>query len=85
MIIKQKTKFSVGQTVYWLVGCQLGALVKSGKITEIEYHIADGKNDFYFYRTDNGFPLTENRIFATPKEANDKLYEIQKYLENKFD
>lgn len=85
MLIKHNTKFSIGDTVYYLQPNRaLGFVeVKENKIASVELYI-DKERTVWFYRLEgDACAYFERRLFKTPKEVNDVAYKINKYLTNK--
>lgn len=85
MLIKRDTKFSVGDTVYYLQPNRASGdvEVKENTIAKIEFYI-DKEKTVWFYRLEgDACAYIERRLFKTPKEANNVAYKINKYLTNK--
>lgn len=85
MIIKHNTKFSIGDTVYYLQPNRAfgDVEVKENKIATIEIFI-DQEKMVWFYRLEgDACAYLERRLFKTPKEANDVASKMNKYLTNK--
>lgn len=85
MIIKHNTKFSIGDTAYYLQPNRAFGFVevKENTIATIEFYI-DKEKTVWFYRLEgDACAYFERRLFKTPKEANDVAYKMNKYLTNK--
>lgn len=85
MLIKQNTKFSIGDTAYYLQPNKAfgNVEVKENTIATIEIFI-DQEKTVWFYRLEgDACAYFERRLFKTPKEANDVAHKINKYLSNK--
>lgn len=85
MIIKQNTKFGVGDTVYYLTHNRTfgNVEVKENTIATIEIFIYKEKTVWFYKLTGDVCAYLERRLFKTPKEANDVAYKMNKYLTNK--
>ena len=84
MLIKRDTKFSVGDTVYYLRPNRAFGFVevKENKIATIEFYV-DKEKTVWFYRLEgDACAYFEIRLFKTPKEANDIAKKMNKYLSN---
>lgn len=85
MIIKHNTKYSIGDTVYYLQPNRAfgDVEVKENTISTIEFY-TDREKTVWLYRLDgDACAYLERRLFKTPKEANDVAHKMNKYLTNK--
>lgn len=85
MIIKQNTKFGVGDTVYYLTPNRAfgNVEVKENTIATIEIFVDQEKTVWFYRLTGDACAYIERRLFKTPKEASDVASKMNKYLTNK--
>ena len=84
MIISKKTKFDVGDTVYYLTPNRaFGNIeVKENTVATIEIFIEEQRTVWFYRLTGDACAYFARRLFKTPKEANDVAHKMNKYLTN---